>query len=306
MPSFLILSFIACYAVALGLAIARLSFRREIPPSLLMVFAGLGFVLHAGYLAYAIVDFYQYRVPYSSPLSSKRDWYLVAAWVVAMIYLYLAHYHPRASLGLFLLPLILALSGIGSLLADPSPFPREPASKVWGVIHGTSILLASVAVLIGFAAGLMYLRQSRRLKRKVPDAHTGVRLPSLEWLQRTNGRAVTIALITTALSILSGIVLNLTNRDRADGFVPWYDPVVLSTLLMFGWLLVSSLIGWVYRPAREGRKVAYLTVVSLVFLIVALAVVLFNDTQHGGVSSPKASAEVERVSPSLPPEGDAP
>ena len=64
--------------------------------------------------------------------------------------------------------------------------------------------------------------------------------------------------------------------------VPWYDPVVLSTLVMFGWLLIAVLLGALYRPARRGRKVAYLTVVSFVFLLIVLGVGLAFDTQHWG------------------------
>jgi hypothetical protein len=60
---------------------------------------------------------------------------------------------------------------------------------------------------------------------------------------------------------------------------------VISTVLMFGWLAVTSGIAAVYRPAREGRKVAYLTVVSFVFLVIALSSVLWHGTQHGGRSA---------------------
>ena len=34
---------------------------------------------------------------------------------------------------------------------------------------------------------------------------------------------------------------------------------------MFGWLLLHVIIGAFYRPIRQGRKVAYLTLVSFVF-----------------------------------------
>ena len=36
---------------------------------------------------------------------------------------------------------------------------------------------------------------------------------------------------------------------------------------MFGWLLLHVIIGAFYRPIRQGRKVAYLTLVSFVFLV---------------------------------------
>ena len=97
----------------------------------------------------------------------QSDWLLLAAWVMVMVYFYLACYHPATHFGVFLLPLVLGLI-VAARFADPRPFPREPASKIWGVIHGTSILLATVTVLFGFAAGLMYLEQADRLKRKRP------------------------------------------------------------------------------------------------------------------------------------------
>ena len=106
--------------------------------------------------------FLYYRAVNASgmPLSSNRDWYLLAAWVLAVVYLYLLCFRPRTPFGLFLLPLVLGLIATAALLADPQPFAREPASKVWGIIHGTSIMLATVAVLVGFAAGVMYLGQA--------------------------------------------------------------------------------------------------------------------------------------------------
>jgi ABC-type transport system involved in cytochrome c biogenesis permease subunit len=175
------------------------------------------------------------------------------------------------------------------------------------MIHGTAILLASVAVLVGLVAGLMYLWQARRLKHKVP-AQKGLRLPSLEWLQRANSRAIVIALTLVGIGILAGMILNATNRGRDVGSVPWNDPVILSTLMMFGWLAGTSGIGLVYRPAREGRRVACLTVVSFLFLVIALGFVLLDDTQHGGVGSRRRSES--RVPPrsealELPPAGQA-
>ena len=74
------------------------------------------------------------------------------------------------------------------------------------------------------------------------------------------------------LGVLSGMVLNLINiRNEADR-LPWSDPVILSTWLMFFWLLAAVVLSAVYRPARQGRKVAYLTLASFVFLAIMLAV----------------------------------
>jgi ABC-type uncharacterized transport system permease subunit len=183
-----------------------------------------------------------------------------------------------------LLPLVLGLIVAASLAPERESLAREGDRGAWGIIHGTSILLAAVFVLVAFAAGLMYLEQTRRLKHKLPPIR-GLRLPSLEWLQRTNSRAIVVSMFTLGLGVLSGVVLNrLGSPDRAAG-VPWYDPVVLSTHLMFAWLLIAVLVGWFYKPARQGRRVAYFTLVGFVFLAIALTIGLFVDTQHWGGNS---------------------
>jgi len=263
----------------LALELTRLLFRSGIRGAIMLGFVAAGLFAHTVYLFYRIAESYQAAGSLGAPLSSKQEWCLIAAWLLAIIYLYLTCYHPRVPFGLFILPLVLALIVVGKLLADPRPSAREPASAIWGPIHGISILLATVAVLVGFTAGLMYLYQDRRLKTKAPPV-SGLRLPSLEKLQQINSRTLVMALIMMGLGIISGMVLNGIERVRGEHPVPWHDPVVLSTLLMFVWLVLSSGIGLVYRPVRQGRKVAYLTMVSFVFLVIALWSMLGAGTRH--------------------------
>jgi ABC-type transport system involved in cytochrome c biogenesis permease subunit len=267
--------FASSYAVALCLELTRLVFRSGVRGAIMVGFAGAGLFAHTVFLYHRAVR------ASGPPLSSERDWYLLATWGLAAIYLYLTYYHRKTPVGLFVLPLVLGLLAWAALVADPQPFPRAPASQIWGIIHGVSVLLGTLAILIGFAAGLMYLRQTHRLKRKLAP-QSGLRLPSLEWLERTNSRAIGIALGMFLVGIFSGMVLNLV-RDTSR--VPWYDPVVLSTLLMSGWLGVSVAGGVWYQPVRRGRKVALLTIVSFVFLALVLAAQLCPRTQHGGGKS---------------------
>jgi len=263
----------------------RLVFRSGIRGAIMLGFAGAGLVAHSAYLIARALE-----TP-GSPLSSTHDWYLVAAWVLVVVYLYLVYYHPKTSFGLFLLPLVLGLVGAAAFFADPNrPFTRLPSSYLWGIVHGTSILLGTVAVLIGFAAGLMYLGQARRLKHKRPPIR-GLRLPSLEWLQRTNSRALVISVLLLGVGVASGTILNLSKPDRSERLL-WFDPLVLFTHLTFTWLLVATVVGAFYRPARQGRKVAYLTLVSMVFLLLVLGVMLLGKTQHGG----RQAANVGHVS----------
>ncbi len=270
-----IVCFAASYAVAFLLEVSRMIFRSGVRGALMLGFAAAGLVAHSAFLYYRAA-----KIP-GSPLSSEQDWYLLAAWLLVAVYLYLMWYHPRQSFGLFLLPLVLALIAAGTFLARSEPFAREPASRAWGLIHGAAILLATVAVLVGFAAGVMYLYQDRRLKRKLPPPR-GLRLPSLEWLARANGRALVVAVLMLVVGVVSGVVLNAFRRAGGLGLLPWHDPVVFTTLVMLLWLLSAMTVTARYPAQRQGRKVAYLTLVSFVFLVGALAAMLLLDTDHGG------------------------
>lgn len=267
-----IVCFAGSYAVALILELSRLVFRSAIRGVVMLGFATAGLVAHTAFLYHQAVE-----MP-GSPLSSPREWYLIAAWLLVVVYLYLTCYHPGRSFGLFLLPLVLGLIGVAVFFASPEPFARGPASRAWGLVHGGSILLASVSLLVGLVAGLMYLEQARRLKKKRPPIR-GLRLPSLEWLRRANSRAVVIATFMLGLGLSSGEILRLLSRGEV---VPWNDPVVLSTSCLFGCLLAAVGVGVVYRPATAGRKVVYLTLLSFLALVIALAMVLSMGTRHGG------------------------
>jgi ABC-type uncharacterized transport system permease subunit len=270
-----IICFAASYAIVMAMEVSRLLFRSGIRGAMMIAWAGAGLFAHTVYLYYRAVN------AAGAPLSSWQDWCLTAAWALAAAYLYLLFFHPHTSIGLFLLPIVLALIATAAFFADSTPFAREPASKVWGAIHGASLVAAAVSMLLGLAAGVMYLWQTRRLKQKRP-IWQGLRLPSLEWLQRINHRAIIIALIMLGIGVLGGMVLNSINSRPKQYRLPINDPLVLSTLIMFLWLSAAVVVSLAFKSARQGRKVVYLTLMSFVFLAAALIVGLSLGTQHGG------------------------
>ncbi|HHK42423.1 MAG TPA: cytochrome C assembly protein, partial [Planctomycetaceae bacterium] len=177
-----IVCFAASYAVALGLELLRGVRRIPLRHVLIIGWTAAGLLAHTLFL---------YQLAYSESsggtsryiFSSWYDWSLLAAWGVAAAYLGLVIRRPQNAVGLFLLPLVLALIGAAVFVADRRPFEPVEAQRLWRTIHAASLLFGTVSVTLGFAAGLMYLYQSYRLKRKHPIP-SWFRLPSLEWLQR--------------------------------------------------------------------------------------------------------------------------
>ncbi len=285
MASFLsgisLLCFGASYAVAWGLELVKLLRRSGVRRLLMLLFVCAGFLAHTLYLGHRAVE---YSV---TPLSSSFDWCLVAAWLVVAAYLYLSYYYPEAMLGLYMLPLAIVLV-VAAAFADRTPFAAHEALRAWGAVHGISLLAGTLAVMVGFVAGLMYLVQANRLKHKRPPS-PGFRLPSLEWLEKVNSRVIILSAILIGLGFLSGIILNQLGRGGAA--VPWSDPVIWSSALMFAWLATAAIFNMFYQPSRRGRKVAYLTLVSFGFLVLSLAMFLLVDSQHGAGGGSKPSPE---------------
>jgi len=286
--------FAASYGVCLVMEASRLAFQARIRHLLIIVMAAAGLTAHSIYLVAALRD--QVATGIVAPLSNWHDFCLLAAWVLAAAYLYLTLRRPQHNVGLFVLPPVLGLIGLAVLFQTSAPFPRDDALIVWRMIHGLTLLVGTVAVTLGFATGLMYLVQAYRLKHKMLPRR-GLRLPSLEWLQRFNGESLVVSTGMLAIGLISGVVLNLLRRSSAGG-VEWTDPVVLSSALLFAWLACMTVFESVYKPARQGRKVAYLTMASFLFLLLALGLVLTGE--HASVPPekvavpplPKATSEI--------------
>jgi ABC-type transport system involved in cytochrome c biogenesis permease subunit len=269
-----ILCFTASYAVALAMEVTRLFFRMPVRFFLIMGFMIAGLFAHTVHLWHRA----QTGLAAGVPLSSWYDWSLLAAWILTVLYLGWAIRRPQSPVGLFMLPIILAVIGMAYSLKNAQTFLRDQALQVWGLAHGVLLMMGVVVVSFGFVAGLMYLVQSYRLKHKL-QANTLLRLPSLEWLQQANKYMLFHSLFLIVLGMGAGIVMNLI-RTAGQGFVPWSDPVVISSGVLVAWLLASAIFEWTYKPAQQGRKVAYLTVANFAFLAIVLIMLATGASEH--------------------------
>ncbi len=281
------LCFAASYTVALILELMGLVWRSGWRRLALLFAAGGGLVAQTAYLASRAA------VAQASPLSSPYDWCLLAVWLLVAIYLLHNLYHPSTSTGLFVLPLVLALIAAARWASD-EPFAVERAHRFWGNVHGTFLLLGTVTVLVGFMAALMYLLQSHRLKTKQSTGGR-FRLPSLEWLERVNNRALVLSAMLIGIGLVSGVVLNRISHWGEKGFLFWTDPVVVSLTAMFVWLVTAEIFRLTYPPARHGRKIAYLNIASAVLLAVTLALVLWTESGHQSNQPPVEERQALRT-----------
>jgi ABC-type uncharacterized transport system permease subunit len=267
-----ILCFTASYGLSLALEATGLWVQFRGRRAAVLAAAAAGVVAHTWYLGQRI-----FAVP-EAPLSSQHDWFLVGAWLMAVVYCGLVVYQQRSSWSLFVMPLALGLIA-ASPFADTAPLAGSQGPRFWGQLHGLLLLLGTLAVLMGLVTGVMYLVQSYRLKHKLP-AMERMLLPSLEWLERANSRSLAAAAACVGLGFMSGVVLRLATAGKHA--IPWSDPVVLSLAAMLAWLVLAEGFRVVYPAARRGRKVAYLTLAAFVFLVVTLVSFTLRDSLHQG------------------------
>ena len=224
------------------------------------------------------------------------DWSLLLALGLAICFFVYYLRRPDTVVSFFFLPAVMAMIAVALMVRDQPPFSRSEATQVWRSIHAFAMMVGSIAVLIGFLAGIMYLIQSRRLKNH--RAGSGLRLPTLETLGRVNRRSLIFSTVAVGIGVIAGVVMNL-NRW---GQIGWTDGGVLLSSLLLGWLISATLLEHLYAPAKQGRKAVYLTLASLGFLILAMWGVL--STPHG--QNPKSASSALQSSIHLIPNSDSP
>lgn len=264
--------FVGSYVVALLLELSRSIVRVPGRGLLTIVFTVAGLFAQGIYL---LVRASELRVGADTGLfAGWYDWSLLVAWALAACYLVLYLRRPDTIVGYFLLPCVLALVGMALMTRNWTPFSRVEAVGVWRSVHALAMTVGAAAVLMGFIAGLMYLTKAWRLKAKQAGSTT-LRLPTLERLQLMNRQSLVVSTIAVGVGLFSGVVMNL-NRW---GYVSWVEGGVILSCVLFVWLLLATCVEFFYVPAREGRKVVYLTLASFGFLVVTMIGVFSSD--HG-------------------------
>lgn len=268
-----IVCFAASYAVALGLEVSRVFFRARHRKMLILSISLAGFFAHTVYLVLQTGLELGWGGVWFEGWSG---WCLTAAWGLMAAYLWVFFRKPQSVLGIFLLPVILALTLVGGWLDSAGTFSPAQARSIWNMLHAAALMLGTITVALGFVFGLAYLIHARRLKRRESGSRL-FRLPSLEWLQGASEWALLTSAALLGMGLLSGLMINLagprSELPGRSGTVAWSDPVIWTSGILFLWLFAAALFSLVYRPARQGRKVAYLVVASFLFLVLELGLV---------------------------------
>ena len=183
-----------------------------------------------------------------------------------------AEYRVRA-LGAFVLPVVVALglvlpTGLRSLALEPA------IRSAWIWVHVALALLGLAALVLNFAAAVMYVLQERQLKTRRPSA-VYYRLPPLETLDRLSHRTLTLGFPF----LTAGLLLGVLWAGAAWGSVLTWDPLALFSILM--WLVYAATLAGRTMGRWHGRRAAYFAIAGFGLLLLTLCASVLLQGRHG-------------------------
>src|SRR5438876_9174741 len=206
------------------------------------------------------------------PIAGATSAISTFVWLLALSYLYTEMTTDERAMGVFILPLLVALQAIpafGPSLegAGAAPVLRGP---LFGV-HVSSLLFAYASFALACVIGITYVLLFKEIKAK----HLGffyARLPSLQVLDRMNQRAIVIGWVFLTLGIIVGAVWAAQARGGYGAGDPRVQNMSLQDPKIFVALVCWSVYSFELFAARAigwgGRRAAYLS--ALGFGIVLL------------------------------------
>ncbi len=202
-------------------------------------------------------------------------------WLLAVAYLYTEVTTDERAMGVFIVPLLVALQGVSALsdgVIEPAPVLDSP----WLVAHVSSLLFAYAAFALACVIGITYVLLFRELKSK-RLGFFAARLPSLQVLDAMNGRAVGVGWLFLTAGLAVGAVwlfqLQPETEDQRVRAMSFFDPkifvVVLSWLVYSFELYARHAIGW------NGKRAAWLSAVGFsIILLVLVPIGYFLTDSH--------------------------
>jgi ABC-type transport system involved in cytochrome c biogenesis permease subunit len=202
-------------------------------------------------------------------------------WLLALSYLYLELTTGERAMGVFILPLLVALQAIptfGGAFSEPRSAMLE---SPWFGIHVSSLLFAYASFALAGVLGVTYMLQFKEIKAKDLGFFYD-RLPSLNVLDEMNLRAVKIGWLFLTVGLITGGIW-ASQLQPSTSSVPsslsMADPKIFVAVLCWAVysfeLYAQRAIGW------RGRRAAWLSAVGFgIVLLNFVPVSYFFTTAH--------------------------
>jgi ABC-type transport system involved in cytochrome c biogenesis permease subunit len=223
-------------------------------------------LLAGGVLSHTFLIGMQTVVAGHAPLVGTTAAISAFVWLLGLSYLYVELTTEERAMGVFVATLLVVLDIIPAL--NPTIVARPPVLRSpLFTIHVVSLLFAYASFALACVLGITYVLLFKEIKAK----HLGffyARLPSLQVLDKMNGRVLTIGWAFLTLGLLVGGIwatqVQASPDPRAQA-MSVADPKIMVALLSWGVysfaLYARRAIGW------SGRRAAWLSAIAFVIVL---------------------------------------
>ena len=254
---------LACYALGLVYVLVALTRTKELLNRLALHAAYLGMVFHF----VAIVEIVRQSGELS--LASLSVGASVLGFLIMVVFLVAYMVYRTTSPGIIVFPLVFFLTFIGATRQEPFVLASATARQGWLVAHISLIFAGYAALVLSFAASLIYLLQERALKTK-RSGGVFSRLPALQVTDDIGFRSLLFGFPFMTGGLLAGLVIAQANFGSVD----FRDPKIFFSLLTWAVYLVLLYTRW--SAGWRGRRAAYLAAGTFAMAIVAWAANYFS------------------------------
>jgi len=219
-----------------------------------------GWVLGAGFVIHTITLVWRTHASGHTPIANLHESLSFFAWAVMAAYMVFHYRYNAITLGTFVSPLVLILI-LYALRCPQDIVPLPPAlQSMWMPVHSVVAFLGYGFLTIAFCAGIMYLLQENRIKKKrIGKLHQI--LPSLDVLDDISYLSLKVGFPLLTTGIITGAIW----ASSAWGSYWSWDPK--ETWSLITWLLYAALLHQRLTVGWRGRRAAIMTVVGFMAII---------------------------------------
>jgi ABC-type uncharacterized transport system permease subunit len=216
-----------------------------------------GLVIHG--VSVMVISIGQGRLPWVNSLQNISFW----CWAVVAISITVSYRFRVNVLGLFVLPLVMAMLFMAMTgQKSSSGYGDHVGRALWAAVHVGLVLVAYASFAFAAVLGFMYVLHSRYLKKR-ETGELCSKLPPLSLLDRLNYRALLAGWVFLTAGLVLGFFWLFALPRKPDSL----DPKIMGSL--FIWAAYSLLFASRAASLLRGRKVAWLSMFGIVVIVLS-------------------------------------
>jgi cytochrome c-type biogenesis protein CcsB len=234
-------------------------------------------VLIAGLVPHAIGKIMRFAAIGTVPVTDSLEALNLLALVLGLVFVFVARRYGVPVLGAFSTPLCLVTLAASLAFGNFDGSVPDALRSAWFPVHLGFAITGDAFFLVAGATAVAYLVQERQLRRKALTSTVFRKMPPLHVLDEIVHRMIIGGFAFLSMGIVAGMFFA---KDKWGAYWSW-DPKQVQALIT--WLLFAAILHARLTVGWQGRRVAYMTITSVVFVLAAFVLLeQVTASKHGG------------------------